>query len=492
MKRVFSSVIIFISITTAFGQYVDNALRFSQNMPTLTARSMAMGGAFTALGGDFSSAYLNPAGLGLFRKSEFHFSPALNYSNTDATYQSESHRDYRYQVFTSSAGYIGTINTNKEKGLVSTSYAIGYNRLNNFGSNIYIRGMNDNSSLSDYFVETANGWYPNELNPFYEKLAFDAWVVDTLGAMDQYTSLVPVPIEQRKSVQHKGGAGEWSFAFGMNFSNVLYWGMSLGIDALRYDVSSVYSEYNSDDYYAFRSFDFNEESKVRGTGINFKTGVIVRVANTVRVGANIQIPTFYNIKETYYNTLYSEYDDSSFYMVPVDEDGYELDWGEFRYNFNTPLKLSGGASVQIGKSGLVSGDIEFIDYSSMKMRTSNDFDSRDDQDLVDYVNENIDNVYRPVLNIKLGAEFRVNNLAIRAGWGYYPSPYSSEELNKKATYTQISSGIGYRDNNFFIDLAFSGLLHKEKYNLYTSNLTPNVASLNQNTFRMIATVGIKL
>jgi hypothetical protein len=250
MKRLISLVSIIACLSTAQGQYVADALRYSQNFPTLTARSMSMGGAFTSLGGDYASSYTNPAGLGLYRKSEFHFTPGLNYSKTKADYLGETNDDYKYQFMISSLGYVGTYNSNKEKGLVSASYSIGYNRLNNYNNNTFLKGTNNSSSYSDYFVESAsfNQRIPDELYSFSERLLYDAWVIDTMGTLDQYKSLVPVPIEQTRRITTKGGVGEWSFAFGLNFSNVFYFGMGLGINQLKYKQNSTHGEtnYNTD------------------------------------------------------------------------------------------------------------------------------------------------------------------------------------------------------------------------------------------------------
>jgi hypothetical protein len=454
---------------------------------------MAMGNAFTALGGDFSSAYINPAGLGLYRKSEFLFSPGFGYSSTQADYIGQKKDDYKYQFILSNIGYVGTYNSNREKGLISVSYAVGYNRLNNFGNNILMQGTNQYSSYSDYFVEYAskNHLLPDNLDPFNERLAYDAWVIDTSGTLDQYKSLVPVPVDQRKSIQTKGGIGEWSFAVGLNFSNVFYLGMGLGIDQLRYIQKATLSEINHDNYWAFRSFDFSEDLNVKGTGINFKLGLLARVTKSIRIGTTIYLPTFYNIEETYYNTMYSVYDDSSFLIKPTNVDGDLLETGVYRYNLNTPLKVAGGISFQLGKFGILSSDVEYINYASMKMRTDKDYNTSFDQQNVDTVNTGINNVYRSVFNLKLGGEIRLGNFAIRAGGGYYPSPYDKQELNKDASYAEITSGFGYRDNNFFFDLGFSGIFHKEKYNLYTTDIGSNIASLNQSRYRFIATMGFK-
>jgi hypothetical protein len=493
MKKLIALVSIFLCLSAAKGQYVTDALRYSQNFPTLTARSMSMGNAFTSLGADFASSYINPAGLGLYRKSEMQFTPGLGYSNIKSDYIGQTTSDVMYQYINSSVGYVGTYNSNKEKGLVSASLAAGYNRLNNFYNNGVIRGTNNYSSYSDYFVEYANSnsLLPDELDPFYERLAYDAWVIDTMGTLDHYKSLVPVPVTQQKTVETRGGTGEWSFGAGFNFSNIIYVGFGLGINQINYEQTAVTSEYNNNPYWAFRSFNFTEQLDVRGTGVSFRMGLMARVTKSLRVGTTFHIPTFYNIEETYYNTMYSAYDDSSFFIRPTNINGDLLEAGNYRYELNTPFKVAGGISYQIGKMGILTGDVEYINYTLMKMRTDEDFNTMGDQQLADQVNVDIDDVYRPVVNFRLGGEIRFGNFAVRAGGGYYPSPYAKGELNENASYTEITSGFGYRDKHFFFDLGMSGIFHSEKYNLYTSNNTSNIANLKQSGYRFITTMGFR-
>ncbi len=180
MKRLVFLISIVVFYTTLQGQYVTDALRYSQNFPAITTRSMGMGGAFTSLGGDFSSTYNNPAGLGLYRKSEFQFTPVLNYAKTDADYLGQNSEDIRYHFNVGSLGYVGTYNTNKDKGLVSASFATGYIRRNTFNSNTSIRGRNPDNSLADYFMINAEGNDPEDLDAFYERLAFDGYIIDTV------------------------------------------------------------------------------------------------------------------------------------------------------------------------------------------------------------------------------------------------------------------------------------------------------------------------
>lgn len=64
--------------------FVENGLLFSRTQPAGSARIQALGGTQIALGGDYSSALSNPAGLGMFNRSEFTFTPALNFNNMNA------------------------------------------------------------------------------------------------------------------------------------------------------------------------------------------------------------------------------------------------------------------------------------------------------------------------------------------------------------------------------------------------------------------------
>ena len=77
-------------------QGFDDIARYSQVGTPGTAYASGMGGAVGAVGADFSSASVNPAGIGLYRKSEFAGSLAIfNYSNK-ASYYGTQTRDRKF------------------------------------------------------------------------------------------------------------------------------------------------------------------------------------------------------------------------------------------------------------------------------------------------------------------------------------------------------------------------------------------------------------
>jgi hypothetical protein len=137
--------------------------------------------------------------------------------------------------------------------------------------------------------------------------------------------------------------------------------------------------------------------------------------------------------------------------------------------------------VQIGKIGIIAADVEFIDYSNMQLKEKDYYTDFSD------INSTIENTYKSVVILKLGGEVRLSHFSFRIGGGFYPSPYKSEELNADADYGEFTTGLGYRNDFFFFDLGYSMLLHSENYNLYFDN----IAGLEQNQNRFLATIGIR-
>lgn len=499
MKKIVVLLGIVVFFTTAKGQYVSDALKYSQNFPAISARSLGMGGAFTSLGGDVSAALYNPAGLGLYRKSEIMFTPALSVTNTSADFMGKINDDSRTHFNVGSFGYVGTYNSNKNEGLVSATLGLVYVRENNFNRNAYIRGTNGTSSLADYFMGNAETHHPDNLNAFYERLAFDTYIIDTVpGFPDSYQTPVFLPIDQKRIIETSGGTGQWSIAMGLNFSNIVYFGAGFGIHQLQYDKTSVHSEFDNNPANDFSQFIFTEDLNVDGISYTGNVGLIVRLFKIMRVGGNIQFPSSYKIQENYYNIMTSQFKNGDNYAsYPTDADGNEIPGGFFEYKVHTPMKAQGGLSVQIGTMGIISADMEYVNYNQLElMQTDHESD-------FSQPNSDINSIYKSVVNLKAGGEVRLNNFAIRLGGGYYPSPLKSSSLGALYPYdfnapdarTELSSGLGYRNRNFFFDFGFSWLSHKEDYHLYTTNIdgnpSTNIANLKVNEYRFLATMGVR-
>src|SRR5689334_10250498 len=137
---------------SAAQSYAETALLFSRTKPAGSARILGMGGAQLSLGGDYSSAYSNPAGLGMYNRSEFTFSPGYYDIKTNGDYFSGTHQlsdgnaDQRTNLNLSGLGLV----FNRElqgAGFLRGTFAITMTRTNNFNRNVQYGGNNPNTSL---------------------------------------------------------------------------------------------------------------------------------------------------------------------------------------------------------------------------------------------------------------------------------------------------------------------------------------------------------
>ncbi len=484
MKKLFFTLIACISITTiASAQYVDNALIFSQQYYGSTARSKAMGNAFGALGGDFSSLSINPAGIGIYQRGELSTTmSAMNLNSTESTYQGNSFKEDNNNFNFKNFGYVSALpSASNASGLVSLNFGIGYNRLANFNQSTYLRSDGSPYSRMDAFAQNTNGINFNELvttdtyNPYESgipwesKLAWENYLIDVTNPAtggDQYSTflLENEKVKQSQSASHEGFINEYLGSFGANFSHKFYLGVTFGMQDLYYDEAILYSENGdvstSGNAGSWGNFDYSKSTRTTGFGYNFKFGAIYRPVQVLRIGFALHTPTYFHIRESYSSAMSSNLKD-----INIDANGTHSEKspiGNFEYDFNSPLRIIGSAAYQIAKKAMISLDYEFADYSSMKYSHAMGGESFSPE------NADIKTVYKAVSNIRVGAEYKVTNeFSIRGGMEFMGNPYNSNaygvsQPNKDYKYTTYNGGIGYRNGIFSIDVTY-GLGDKTNY-----------------------------
>ncbi len=481
MKRYSLFLILFVfTVLSVRGQNQVDALRYSMLDGTGTARFTGMGGAFSSLGGDFSSISVNPAGLGVYRSSEFTFTPSIVYTGMDAKYLSNTESDFNYNVNMGNIGYVGTVLIDEDDyALKSLSFGFGYNNLNNFNEVIEIEGENTVNSMTDHFASRANGLESSGFDQFYLGPAWETYLFDpVLGEENAYVSMYDSRGQiQRMDINRSGHMGEYVFSMGMNFNHELYVGASFGIQNVRFEQNIFYSETDPDDLITdFNSFDYNESLDADGTGYNFKIGVIYRPVDWMRVSAAVHTPTFYNMYEEYSTDFSSSFTDTSY--------NWPSPSGYFDYSLVSPFRAVGGMSFIIAKQGIISMDYEFLDYGIAKLRS----------DSYSFNNENdaIQDVFVASHNFKLGAEYKLGLLALRAGYAYSTNPYASGHLNSGNDIMKFSGGFGFRTRGFFFDMAYVYQNIESDYLLYEGyGLDSPVANLNRMRHSVLATIGFR-
>ncbi len=471
-------------ITSLHAQNELDALRYSQRFYGSTARALSMGGAFTALGGDFASLGLNPAGIAVYRAGEFSITPVFNFQQSQAKYMGTSSDEFKYSMGIDNLGFVGVARTGRESGLVSFNFGVGYNCYNNFNRNIIMKGYNEDTSMADYFLEYANGLYPKNLDPYWERLAFDTYVIDTISFPNFYETWVPLGTEHKQTRKYSGSMNEWTFNGGFNISNKMYIGAGLGIVSVYYSDRYNHSETDPNDFNDFSKFTYKRRIITNGTGLNFKIGAIFRPIELLRVGASLHFPTFYKLEDEENASMESWFDTGEYYSaVPTTSTGAKMGARLKEYAIHTPLRANLGAALIFGKLGLVTADYEYVDYTTMRLReTDGGYD-------FDVENELIKDAFRPVHNFRLGGELKMNNLAFRGGYGLYLSPYESDQMNSNSNYSVYSAGIGIRESSFFVDFAYAFSTIKEREYLYyyagmPDESLPSSNSYNNSSFKL--------
>ncbi|MGH2565750.1 MAG: OmpP1/FadL family transporter, partial [Ginsengibacter sp.] len=87
MKATYIIAIALFAITESYAQEPADALRYSYLTQNGTARNQAIGGAGASLGGEFSSLFINPAGLGFYKTGEIIITPLYSLKNFTSTYK---------------------------------------------------------------------------------------------------------------------------------------------------------------------------------------------------------------------------------------------------------------------------------------------------------------------------------------------------------------------------------------------------------------------
>ncbi|MGQ1908166.1 OmpP1/FadL family transporter [Marinifilum sp. RC60d5] len=475
MKRIYIFISLLLISGITFSQTADDALLYSKQYYNGTARSTAMGGAFGALGGDFTAIAINPAGVAVYQSSEFTFTPEFSFNDTKS-FNMDAKTTLNDDKYSFGISNVGFVSANKQRlnsgSLKNFNFAIGYNKLNNFRKTAMSSAPSAPSSLLDVMVANSNGKSPNSLNSFREYMAYETYLIDVIEDTDnEYEAITGETLNQAQTIDEKGYSSELLLSLGANFDHKFYIGASLGIQSLYYKSRKIFSEEiqagsDSD----FNDYSFEESFKSTGVGANFKLGIIYKPTQTVRLGASIHTPTFYSIDEEYHSSMVSHFNTS-------DENGYsnyaiKSPEGEYGYKFRTPMRVNLSGALVVNKRLILSVDYEMLDYSKAKFSDGDDGDdfngSVDNPD----TNDIIKSAYQNTGNLRAGLEFRATpTLSVRAGYAKMGNAFDISELDD--SFDIYSGGFGFKQNNFFFDLAYSYTDRERQFYYYS---TPDIVS----------------
>ena len=222
----FLGIAIAISTITANAQNEVDALRYSTQNLSGTARYSAMGGAFGSLGGEFSSLSSNPAGIGMYQFSELTFTPSLNLNATKSYYNGNNLSAYKSELSIANLGLVFTIAQNNSNWK-RINLGIGWNQLANYNNTLEIEGINTQSSIVDRIVELTNGTLTSELTNgegnYYSQMAWNTYLIDplfnnnTLVDGEYVSNFSSNSKSQSKVTTSIGGMNEFVFSIGGSY-----------------------------------------------------------------------------------------------------------------------------------------------------------------------------------------------------------------------------------------------------------------------------------
>jgi hypothetical protein len=499
MKNLLKKITFFICIVLLCqinlnAQNEVDALRFSELDWQGTARFMGAGRAFGAVGAEFSAINLNPASIGLYKKSEVTFTPmTISIYKNSSNYNSTETPSQTVKYNLNSAGIIFAI-----PGISSTLWkkfqiGFGYNRIKNYNGVFSIEGTGK-SSIGSAYANKAEGLDYRDIdniNIWDDEmwLAYEYWLISPKqGEFTSYEQTYKnVPKSHSSTVSRTGGNDEMFFSFGTNYDDKLFLGATLGVPFIGFTENRTFLEEIEKDkeLYNFQHFRIDDKLSVRATGINLKLGVIYQPVDFLRFGFAFHTPTFYgNVKDYFEREIDArkwEYVDTLFNKKYSTENIRYVN--NYNYSLSTPLRAMANVAFFIAQRAFISAEYEITDYSMANMFAS-DYSFRVE-------NNTIQKMYGVCHTARIGAELNVSPVfAIRAGYNYISSPYKDKINDGSKHYA--STGFGFRTKYFYGDFAYALTISKEKYWMYAPDPDyDNAVNQKFNTHRIMMTMGVR-
>lgn len=491
-----------------------------------TARYVGMGGAMEALGADASTIGSNPAGIGLFRRSQLSVSGGLLMQSNGKEYGDGKKTNASFDqigfVYTTRASRGSNLNFgfNYTKGknfdfLLNASGKLGNGSQNNQSYLKYVLGSEnyggfDVRKKDDAYIGFASpqanfaSWTWNQLDYLY----FNTLLPDatTAGKFNNY--LADSYTFDKAST---GYVGNYDFNISGSIQDQFYLGLTFGLKDVHYDSESRYNERLSNGVGDVSVLDIR---RITGTGFDITAGIIVRpiASSPFRIGAYVKTPTWYDLTTSN--------------VTRIDRNtntGGKNDWGKvpnsYDYKLWTPWKFGLSLGHTVGNYLALGLTYEFEDHSTLDSRINdggyyNDYygtyyeTSSADKSM----NKHTKQALKGVSTLKMGAEYKpTSNLALRLGYNYI-SPKYNKDAQKDPTIVSPGSayssstdfvnwdstnrftfGIGYQINKFNVDLAYQYSIQKGTfYPFSTMNFSIHDTATGNTTSYSNQAVGAKV
>lgn len=501
MKKYIAIFLMVAAVLPAAAQNWQDAYLFSENIYSGTARTVGMGNAVTAIGGDPGSLVFNPAGSAVAAYSQFSITPGLTFSvasalgtvplySSDLFAQPVGFGDLVQTGFMRgkmpNLSFISSFDTGKRHGLKRYAFGFTVNATNNYTSRFNAAGVNMDNSFAGSLASSADGFSPEIMGKedwFYSGDAsrMPAWI-DMVGyrsgmisgvsnmdgayialteTMDQNGNFyLTAPIYQKYGQQSTGYKSDFIFNFALDFSDSFYLGANLGVTNLKYNQVRYWQEspaneseyptiaYSDGSTARFNSLLMQHNYRSAGTGMYLKVGFIWRPVSSVRLGAAVQTPTVMRITERYgYKGQVT--------LSGVASPSASSPEDEWSYMLRSPLRVNAGLAFTIGSLAVLSADYEMANYGNCRFSSYSEgveaFSFTDSS--FSGANQEIQEVLGISHMLRAGVEVKMTPLvSLRAGYNLTTNAERDYATLLKHIF---SLGAGYASANspFYVDAA---------------------------------------
>lgn len=488
MKKYILTIAVLWAAGSIYAQNRHDVALYGDDDLNGTARFQSMSGAFGALGGDLSALNINPAGSAVFNTSAFTVSAGYYGLNNKGRYFNEQNKTDVSDLQFNQAGGVFVFNNMSNSPWKKFSLAVGY-ELNNSFENEYLISGNGNSSIADYFANNAQGVPLNELEVFSGENVTDRYI--DLGysygypaqqALLGYQNYIINPVSENEdqtqyvsnaafgnSLYHNqhvytsGFNSKFMVNFATQFTDQFYFGAGLNFHSVEREKITRFDEEGYSDASNLQYVQFDNELFTYGNGFSFNLGGIAKVNDLIRLGASYQSPTWYSMTDELFQRINTDYyQDASSTELLYSENTPHTTLVFPDYKIQIPGIWTGSMAFVFGSNGLISVDYQYQDMAKAKLKPNNDAYFGEE-------NELIADEFKATSTVRLGGEYRLDKLSLRAGYRFEESPYADGftmgDLNG------YSAGIGYTFGTSRLDLGFSQSQRDYNIPLYDTGLT---------------------
>jgi len=523
MKKIITFALGAVVTVTAAAQSWQDALYFSENLYQGTARSVGMGNALTAVGGDLGSIGLNPAGSSVSGYSRVVITPGLSISSTNATGVipegstsaiglGDKVNSNFARVKLPNIGFVINADTGSRAGWKRFSFGLVSNATNDFTNRVVGSGVNADNSIAAALASSAEGytekvlgsedwWYDgsdvSRMPAWMDMVGYRSGMFNGIpGSANKYQAITEVrdagnncwlaaPVYQKYGQQTYGYKQDLFLNMSANYNDQFYLGFNLGFTMLNYNMSEYWQESpeNSDEFpdieYTdgtrgrFASLMMKHNYSLRGSGVYIKAGMLWRPVAGLRLGLAIQSPTWTNMRARQAYSGEVKLTGKTLLPSTSPED-------EWTYRLRQPWRLNAGLAYAFGAVAVLSADYELTDYTSARYSGS----STSMPAYLTDANGDIRNALTVGHQIRVGLELKpTSSFSIRAGYNYITSAQKNW-LNADWTMTALTSadkirqakhvasfGLGGSFGAFFLDAAVRVRFMPKEYILTYDYLT---------------------